>query len=74
MNEYVGELLAINEFNAAHPRRKISPILRLATEREKPAPWNEKIYALHDFEHPLYTKNVQPEGEVYRQLSLPGRR
>jgi len=49
MNEYVGELLAINEFNAQHERMKLSPILHLETEREKPAAWNQKIYALHDF-------------------------
>jgi hypothetical protein len=70
MNPYVGELLAIDEFNAAHPKKKISPILHLSTEREKPAMWNAKIYALHDFDHPLYTRNVMPQGDEFRQLPL----
>jgi hypothetical protein len=70
MNPFVGELLAIEEFNAARPTRKLSQIVHLRTEREKPALWNEKIYALHDFEHPLYTKNVMPAGDDFRQLPL----
>jgi hypothetical protein len=72
MNEYVGELLAINEFNAEHPKQKISPILQLRTEREKPASWNEKMYAMHDFAHPRYTINVTPMGDSFRQLPLSG--
>ena len=70
MNEYVGELLAINEFNAQHRMMKLSPILHLDTEREKPAAWNAKMYALHDFEHPLYARNVTPVGVAFRQLPL----
>jgi hypothetical protein len=73
MNEYVGELLAINEFNAQHERMKLSPILHLQSEREKPAAWNHKIYALHDFAHPLYTRNVTPPARELRELPLPSR-
>jgi hypothetical protein len=70
MNEHVGELLAIREFNETHPRQQLSKLLYLWTEREKRALWNEKIYVFHDFDHPLYTRNVMPEGDEYRQLSL----
>jgi len=71
MNEHVGELLAIREFNEASPRRQLSKLVYLWTEREKRAIWNEKIYVFHDFDHPLYTKNVMPEGAAFRQLPLP---
>jgi hypothetical protein len=70
MNEYVGELLAIKEWNAEHERVKISPILHLNTERGRPAMWNVKMYALHDFAHPLYTRNVMPAGDAFRQKTL----
>jgi hypothetical protein len=70
MNEYVGELLAIKEWNAAHERMKISPIVHLNTQRARPARWNVKMYALHDFAHPLYTRNVTPAGDAYRQKPL----
>ncbi len=72
MNEYVGELLAIKEWNAEHERVKISPILHLDTERIRPARWNVKMYALHDFAHPLYTRNVTPAGDTFRQRPLEG--
>jgi len=72
MNEYVGELLAIREWNAEHERVKISPILHLNTERPRPAMWNAKMYALHDFAHPLYTRNVRPTGDAFPQKPLEG--
>ncbi len=72
MNEHVGELLAIREFNAGHPRLQLAKLAYLWTEREKRAIWNEKIYVFHDFDHPLYTQNVMPDGAAYRQLPLVG--
>lgn len=72
MNEHVGELLAIREFNAEHARQKISKIENLWIERAKPAFWNEKMYAFHDFDHPLYTRNLTPQGTAYRQIPLIG--
>lgn len=70
MNEHVGELLAIREFNAEHARQKISKIENLWIERAKPAYWNEKMYAFHDFDHPLYTRNLTPQGVEFRQIPL----
>lgn len=33
-----------------------------------PAQWNDQIYVMHDFMHPLYCRNVMPSGEKYTQL------
>jgi hypothetical protein len=69
MNEYVGEYLAIREFNDEHPRRKICPVANLRIERAKPARWNDQIFVCHDFEHPLYTRNIAPDG-AWREIPL----
>lgn len=54
-NEFTGELLAIAEFNAGHPERKIA---RLAGLRHNfgsvPARWQEQMYVAHHFTHPQY--------------------
>jgi len=69
MNEYVGEYLAIKEFNDEHEQQKICPVANLRIERPKPARWNEQIFVAHDFAHPLYAKNVAPEG-AWREIPL----
>lgn len=69
-NEYVGELCAIREFNEEHPRRKLCKFSNLGWLRERNEAWNEQIYVMHDFEHPLYTVNLTPNGDRYRQLPL----
>jgi hypothetical protein len=51
---YVGELLAIKEFNEAQPAKKISQINGLAWKRYIPAVWNDVMYIMHAFEHPMY--------------------
>jgi hypothetical protein len=52
-NEWRGELLAINEFNAAHVSRKIVPDRFLSTRRIFNNPrWLLQIYVLHVFDHP----------------------
>jgi len=71
LNEYVGELLAIREFNDEHPKMKICPIAYLRTQRERPARWNEQIFVCHDFEHPLYVANVAPQEADFRRIVLP---
>jgi hypothetical protein len=53
-NEWCGELLAINEFNAAHQLRKINPLRNLRGRRTfKNAWWIEKYYGLHVLDHPF---------------------
>jgi hypothetical protein len=69
-NEYVGELCAIREFNQEHEYKKISPIHMFRHTRVHPAPWNEQMYVLHDFKHPLYCKNITPAGERHTQIPL----
>jgi hypothetical protein len=59
-NRYVGELLAIEEFNEAHPRQKVVPIHGLSAKRDIPAPWNDCMYAMHKFDHPEYDTYVGP--------------
>jgi hypothetical protein len=57
-NEYTGECLAINEFNAEHATKKLCKLPHLRLMREHPAAWQEQIYVLHDFAHSLYCTNI----------------
>ncbi len=51
--DWAGELLAINEFNAEHPMRKIQPYRFLRSRRIfKNARWIDQIFLLHLFDHP----------------------
>lgn len=59
-----GELLAIEEFNAAHARRKLAviPDLRRFLRRSwRHEGWPGQIYLAHDLDHPLYDR---PDGMV----------
>jgi hypothetical protein len=59
-SDFTGERLAIREFNAAHPMRKISPMYGLKHFLPKPhdqEEWAEMIYLVHMFDHPLYSVN-----------------
>jgi hypothetical protein len=69
-NEYTGELCAIREFNEEHEFKKICPIYMFRHTRIHQAPWNEQMYVLHDFRHPLYCKNVTPFDERHTQIPL----
>jgi hypothetical protein len=60
MNEYVGELLAIREFNESHPRRKICKFENLRLSRPRWEDWQEKMYVFHSFDHPEYARQVIP--------------
>lgn len=71
-NEWVGELCAIREFNEEHSMKKLSPIHMFRHTRVNEAPWNEQMYVFHDFQHPLYCKNVTAAGAQYNQLPLRG--
>jgi len=57
-SDFTGERLAIREFNAMHPMKKISPIYGLKYFLPKPhdqEEWVEMVYLAHMFDHPLYT-------------------
>jgi hypothetical protein len=62
MNEHVGELAAIREFNETHAMHKIAQIVNLKLSRSRPERLNEQMYAFHDFAHPAYMRNVTPHG------------
>ena len=58
-NEYNGERLAINEFNAEHALRKICPIYGLrhyVPTKHRNSHWPELMYFAHCFDHPLYNQ------------------
>ena len=59
--EHVGELLAIDEFNAQHARLKLGRINGLAHKRIFHAAWCEQIYVLHDLAHPRYGAYTGPD-------------
>jgi hypothetical protein len=52
-NSFCGEWLAVNEFNSAHPYRKIehSPFLLHKRLFRRPK-WIRQVYQLHVFDHP----------------------
>jgi hypothetical protein len=68
-NQFAGELLAIREFNGAGDK-KICPLHLLRHMRVHPAWWNDAMYVMHDFKHPLYCSNVTPSGDRYTQLPV----
>jgi len=69
-NEYIGQLCAIREFNAEHKNLKVCPIHMFFHTRPHPSPWNEQMYVLHDFQHPLYCVNITPKAAQHTQLPL----
>jgi hypothetical protein len=66
-SKFAGELLAVEEFNAAHDNRKIAPIYGLEYKRIIPAVWNLQMHVAHLFDHPEYSTYIGPER---RQLPL----
>jgi hypothetical protein len=67
--EFNGELLAISEFNAAHPLRKIAAIRGIryfVPERFANEMW-ENYYLLHIFDHQLYARN---DGNMETEMRL----
>jgi hypothetical protein len=69
-NPYIGELLAIREFNEMYEFRKLCPIHMLKDMLPHAAPWQEQTYVLHDFKHPLYAVNITPKGDAHREIPL----
>lgn len=70
MNPYVGELLAINEFNERHADRKICRIELLRVHRQRWEKWQDRMFAFHNFSHPKYTQLVIPATDTDSQLPL----
>lgn len=57
-NPWTGELCAIREFNEERTEVKLCPLHLLRWMRPHAEAWNEQIYVLHDFRHPLYAVNL----------------
>ncbi|MEP6897936.1 MAG: hypothetical protein ABI870_05345 [Rhodanobacter sp.] len=70
MNPYVGELLAINEFNEHSADRKICRIELLRVHRHRWEKWQDRMFAFHNFAHPQYTQLVIPQNRAESQLPL----
>ncbi|TVR21843.1 MAG: hypothetical protein EA389_14520 [Ilumatobacter sp.] len=68
-NEFTGELLAIDEFNAANSHVKL---VEDRYFRSLPVnfTWHHSIYTMHRFEHPSYSTYVRNAAKV--QLPLSG--
>ncbi len=69
-NDWTGELCVIREFNETHPRQKVCPIHLLRHTRPHESPWNDQMYAFHDFDHPLYARNITSAGDQFTQMPL----
>lgn len=68
MCEFVGQLLAIEEFNKNYQNFKLGKINGLSYTRKVKSIWNDQIYILHRFDHPKYNEYVHSESD--RQLEL----
>jgi len=60
VNEFAGELLAIDEFNRDHRFQKIAAN-RAMRHMYSDQWWGHQIYVYHDFEHPTYNNFVADE-------------
>jgi hypothetical protein len=56
--EWVGERLAIADWNKRHEDRKIGQVKGIRDSIFSGPPWAEKMFEIHLFEHPLYQKNI----------------
>ena len=57
----VGPVAAIKDFNSSlQIDGLLAPIEKLRNNRAIPDEWNDRVYAFHDFEHPLYNKVINP--------------
>jgi hypothetical protein len=71
-NPAVGELLAVSEFNAAHPQRQIHPFTSLRDKRVfRRAAWLSQIHTLHVLDHPRRS-GADPLRRPVWELSGPG--
>ena len=61
-NEYTGERLAINEFNAEHETKKICIPHYLLAEKVQHT-WHHQIYIYNDFMHSEYNKFISEENQ-----------
>jgi hypothetical protein len=70
MSQFIGEYLAITEFNSQSESKKVSRIENLRLTRTCWEKWQSRMYAFHNFAHPDYGKLVVPDDAKFRQLTL----
>ena len=70
MSQFVGELLAIREFNEESEDRKIARIELLRANRTRWEDWQDMMYVFHDFRHAQYTTRISSKGPRHTQLPL----
>lgn len=64
-NPWNGELLAVNEFNAEQPMRKIAPFTLLRSKRIFKNPqWIDQIYAAHVHDHRLRSESIRGHSKI----------
>ena len=68
ISEDVGQLAAINDFNALSKESKIRFIEHLGFNRPNNALWTRKIYCHHNYTHPLYNSYI--DWNTDKQLRL----
>ncbi|MEL6997632.1 MAG: hypothetical protein AAFP68_05170 [Pseudomonadota bacterium] len=68
MNDYVGQLASIRDYNTEHETKKITQIAGMHHLRRIPAGWNEKIYVHHDFAHTRHDEYIHADKN--RQLVI----
>jgi hypothetical protein len=64
IDEHVGELCAIQDFNDSHDQMKIGKRNMFCYMRKVPKSWNEKVYMMHDFAHPLYNTYLREHRDM----------
>jgi hypothetical protein len=69
MCEWVGELLAIKEFNDTHRDKKIAKINGMFHKRVVKSTWSDMIYAMHSFKHKKYNTYVYHSSDRQNILS-----
>jgi hypothetical protein len=67
MNNNVGVLRSIEDFNEINKTKKIANVVGLSTSRKLKSSWNNHIYVFHDFEHPQYSDFI---GNFHQSLPL----
>jgi hypothetical protein len=68
-NEFVGEELAINEFNRLHATKKIVANKNMIIDYPDQW-WVHQIYNYHDFEHPDYTAFVALREQAKHEAAI----
>jgi len=69
LNEYLGELAAIHEFNKKFEYKKIAKIYSFQFFRKYRKAWNEQIFCFHDFKHPQYNTSIKKNPNSFTDLN-----